>query len=151
MAKGRCSADAARQSYKKGVEAARAANDKNQLALQLTRANNHLARQEYADAEALVEESARLCDEIGNVRMKGANLGTLGLISYRQGKLVVAKSILKEAIEIAEKTGDDPGLARRCSNLAQVFATLNESVNARLLRQEYPDLGTRGGRTGRRN
>jgi len=121
----------AHEAFDQAVRYARASGNSYQLAQQLVcLAQSHFDRRGYAEAEVLIAENIDLCDTNKYIQLQGRNYGSLGLIRFRQGKLEDAKGYLEKASSIALEISDEDGLAKRKSNLAQVYAAMGQSLMA---------------------
>jgi hypothetical protein len=78
------------------------------------------ARGDSEQAQALYEESLRLCRELGDKWVMAVTLSRLGTVAHEQGDDGRATALFKESLALRQALGDKHGLAACCEGLARV-------------------------------
>ncbi|MBF0319360.1 MAG: tetratricopeptide repeat protein [Nitrospirae bacterium] len=82
------------------------------------------------EAKGKLEESVRLCDEIGNKGQKAMSLNTLGLILKELGNKKEAKGKLEESVRLCDETGNKGQKAMSLNTLGLILKELGNKKEA---------------------
>jgi len=132
--------DQAAAHYRKGLEAARAANLTPIVEVFLGQLGALYTDQgEYVLAERAFEEALRLADESGHPVRRARALLNFGAYHLKRKQLPEAQAALQTALDLSRKAGDMVTLTLALGNLADVYLhQKNPAYALRLLREAAP-------------
>ena len=87
-------------------------------------------RQHWSEAEAYLQQSLQLCQEIGDDRMIAKRMRDLGLILREQGKLRPARMNYVQAIDLFTAVDDPIEKAVTQLNLGSIYSALGQYTHA---------------------
>ncbi len=99
----------------------------------LNRADVKIARQRYEDARRDAESSLAIFDQLGAPGHKSAAYRVIGVVYRETGRLALAESRLRAAIDLAERSGTVLHAAEATRDLALVYQGMGRNQDALLL------------------
>jgi putative nucleotidyltransferase with HDIG domain len=126
--------DAAERYFGLSLEIAERAGDVRLQGLcLLNRADVEVGRQRFEDARRDAESSLVIFDQLGAPGHKSAAYRVIGVVYRETGKLALAESRLRAAIDLAERSGTVLHAAEATRDLALVYQAMGRNQDALLL------------------
>jgi tetratricopeptide (TPR) repeat protein len=100
-------------------------------------ASNMAALQgDLATAQALVEESLALAQELGDPSLIAEALQEVGWVTLQQGDLTTARRLIEESLAIQRKLGSQHGVGRALGSLATLSSRQGDYATARSMSEQ---------------
>ncbi|MEM9301355.1 MAG: tetratricopeptide repeat protein [Pseudomonadota bacterium] len=94
------------------------------------RANIHLDREEFAEADAAYKRALADYERRGDRRIQGLLNNNLALLEHRQGRYEQSEAFALRALALRESVGDRSGMGRVYGMLANIYSSLGEPERA---------------------
>ncbi len=95
-----------------------------------------ILQNDYAVAEAMIQESLKIWRRQGKPRGVAAALGNLGMVAQRQSDYAAAQELFAEGLAVWRQLGDSNGIAGSLNNLGDIAKSRGDHAAARLLLEE---------------
>jgi predicted ATPase len=104
---------------------------------------------DYVAADALMEESLKICEVLGDHHGRAVSLNGLAVHARHRGDNATSESLLQESLKLWREIGDQLAIARALSNLASIVKLQGDYEKARALFEDslsmFRELGDRSG------
>jgi len=104
---------------------------------------------DYVTAQAYLQQSLKICEEIGDRVGMGVTLSNLSQIYDAQGDYATALAYLQKSLKIAEEIGDQGGMGATLNNLSQIYDAQGDYTTAQAYLQQSlkirEEIGDRAG------